>query len=832
MDKKFFEKLEELIANQEDEFKVAKLFREEVKNYFNSLEEEFIKSSGKLFLYTHTKNIEKFIIEFYKYVLRVSFREFRPPVNYIPIVIVALGSFAREQLCYYSDIDIMIVYKEIDGINIKPIIEKILRIAWDSGLKLGHRVHELSDLKKAANEDITIKTALIESRFLYGSKILWYEVENELNLIKKEKQNEFIKAKIAENNQRLKKYPISNEPNIKEGFGALREDNTLWWILKVLFNVNYIKDLAGVSIDEEWYREFRSALEFIFKLRGAIHFSSKRKNDILRFDIQSEVAKKLNLTDTKRIKAEVILLKKTLSSLRIIHSFCAYYIDKFSYKKDFSKFSKVGSGLYLQKNTLYFNEEEKPKFKEFLEFVLNYEDELKFNDSIIGYLKFAKLEKLDKTTKKKLFKLFYKPNTSEFLLLLYNAKALKVLFPQVAKIIDLAQFDGYHKHPVDLHLIECVRFIENIQDKYVLKVYESLNEEQKALLKLTAFFHDSGKGRKRDHSLIGSHIFERYLQKLKINKNLVEVGRKLVLYHTLMSNTAFRQDLNSDKVILEFLSKIKDELTLKMLYILTYADIEAVGGVYNSFNADLLRELFEKAIKLIKNEELLDEVSKRKRKEQLLLNNDEFLSLPVTFRKKFLKTESNLFFIRFKSSELADIAKLLFETDEFNFKIENEKRFVLHLITKKEFNLAWFLSNFLYLDLVSMDIFRINTLGKYFRIEFNEKVEIEKDYLEMLITKSFDMDRKIYYTKPKITKKNLELDFEHSLTYAKLALIVPNQKGIIMHIVKVFDDFKIDIASAKISTIKQVARDIFLIEKSKYFYEVSKDLIEKIVSKS
>ena len=830
MNKELHEQLEELILEKKSDFEASKLFKQKIKNYFDTLEDNFAKTQGKLFLYSHTKNIENFIIEFYKYILRSAFEDFRPPVNNIPIAIVALGSFAREQLCLYSDVDIMVVYKEVAGYNVLPIVERILHLSWDSGLKIGHRVHKIDDLQDAANSDITIKTAMIESRFLYGSKFLWTEVENKLKLIRKENQKNFIKEKIKENKERINKYPISNEPNIKDGFGGLREDNTLWWILRTLYGVNYIKDLSGTKIDEEWYKDFRSALEFLFKLRAAIHFSSKKKNDVLRFDIQSEVAKKLKIHDSKRIQAEVFLFKKTLSSLRLIHTFCTYYINKFSQNIDFSHLQKVASGLYIKDNTLYFNDTQKPNFKEFIEFVLNFDDNLKFSDSMIGFLKFCNISKIDKTTKKKLFKLFYKPNLYEFLLLLYHAKVLKVVFPQLIKVIDLAQFDGYHKLPVDLHLIKTVKFLENIDDPFVKEVEATLTQDERALLKLSAFFHDSGKGRVQEHSIVGATIFERFLKKLSSNTKMLEIGKKLILYHTLLSNVALREDIHSDKVVLDMLFKLKNKTTLKLLYILTYADMKAVGDkIYSSFNADLLKELFINANKLIDKNELLDEAAKRARREKILLNSKEFAIFPAGFRKKFLKTESNLFFIRFKSAQLLQIANLLNKADTYSYNIENEKRFILHLVSKKEINLAWFLSNFLYLDLVSMDIFRINSLGKYFRIEFNDKIKLDNNYLQMLIEQSFDMSKKIYYTVPQIHKDEITIDFKHSLTYAKMNLVTKNQKGIMMHLIKVFDEFKIDIASAKINTVKNEARDIFLIQKSKYFYDNYQKIIQKVI---
>ncbi len=128
-----------------------------------------------------------------------------------------------------------------------------------------------------------------------------------------------------------------------------------------------------------------------------------------------------------------------------------------------------------------------------------------------------------------------------------------------------------------------------------------------------------------------------------------------------------------------------------------------------------------------------------------------------------------------------------------------------------------------------MDIFKISTLGKYFRIEFSQKADEDKNFIQTLIKQSFDMNKKIDYKPPKICKKDISVDINHSLTYSKMVLKAKNQKGIIMHIVRIFDEFGIDISTAKISTIKNIARDLFLIQKSRFFSQNYNKIIDAII---
>ncbi|WP_457594639.1 DUF294 nucleotidyltransferase-like domain-containing protein, partial [Hydrogenimonas sp.] len=164
--------IESLLDQDAPDFKISKLLKQAVKAYLDNLEEIFKETQGKAFLVHHTRKIDAFLSIIYKVVLRKMFREFQPMRNSVPIALVALGSYGREQLCVYSDIDLMIVYKKTPGYNIEEIIEKILYIAWDAGFQLGHRVHEVSELPEVAQSDITIKTALIESRFIIGSNFI------------------------------------------------------------------------------------------------------------------------------------------------------------------------------------------------------------------------------------------------------------------------------------------------------------------------------------------------------------------------------------------------------------------------------------------------------------------------------------------------------------------------------------------------------------------------------------------------------------------------------------------------------------------------------------
>ena len=177
------EQIEDLIERKASDFEISKLFKSHISDYKNSLAELFERNQGKDFLVIHTKTLDSIISQMYKTVLRRMFGNYLPMRSNIPIAFIALGSYGREQLCVHSDIDLMIVYEKNEGYNTAAIIEKFLYLAWDAGLKLGHRVHDVTDLLSASKEDITIKTAMMESRLIIGSPFTLSVTQNHLTAI-------------------------------------------------------------------------------------------------------------------------------------------------------------------------------------------------------------------------------------------------------------------------------------------------------------------------------------------------------------------------------------------------------------------------------------------------------------------------------------------------------------------------------------------------------------------------------------------------------------------------------------------------------------------------
>jgi len=819
MNRALNEQIEDLIEAKASDFEISKAFKHHIGEYLTSLDAIFEQNQGKDFLVRHTKMYDTIITLMYKTILRRSFGNYLPMRSAIPIAFIALGSYGREQLCVHSDIDLMIVFEKIPGYNIDMLIEKVLYLAWDAGLKLGHRVHETNDIVASAQEDITIRTAMMEARYICGSSFTWHETSRQINILRHIDPKSYLLAKIDEAHTRRHKYPYSMQPNIKEGVGGMRDAQLLFWVAKTIYGVDTLKDLSGNLFSDEEYREYRISIELLYRVRSALHLIADKQQDQLRFDNMPQVAKMLAFKDEKR------LVTKVLAALWRINNFSQIFVKKMlrPYIQDevsitTIRHSRVSKNIYEIDGRLYASYNvPSSSINTLLDTLLSLEDKpWQFDPSFLRLFTYAHVKHpLTAKTLTQLRALFLRHYCYDFIELFYNAGILSELFVMFKKVEHLPQFDGYHHYPVDLHSIKCVAVLENIQDPFIKDLYNNLNDEDKLILRIVTFVHDSGKGRKQDHSEVGVKIVTPFAKKLKLSDNATQRAAILVRHHILMSNVAFREDIYAEKILYKFMANVKTTENLTLLYILTYADINGVGeGTYTSFGAKLLYKLYQNALEVAAQSNRIDDASKRLAKEKRLKNSQAYQTLPRLIQKKVLSVESNLFFFKHDPQEIVNIASRARNVADYNFAIENNKTLSIEIIRRVPLNLGYLLGKLTYLDVASMDIFTLYDDIKYFKIEFTQAAQEDTlEQIEIIIENSFNMENKITLTLPNIKPTEIELDCDHSKTFAQLSIHTSNQRGLLAYVVRMFDENNINIATAKIHTTKKRARDHFLIEK-------------------
>lgn len=827
-------KIEDIIEQNGSDFELSKLFKQYIKEYKDSLPALFEKNQGKDFLVRHTKQLDSIISLMYKTVLRRSFGNYLPMKSSIPIAIIALGSYGREQLCVHSDIDLLIVYKDVEGYQIKLIIEKLFYLALDAGLKLGHRVHEVSDLFNASKEDITIRTSLMESRFITGSPFTWHSTQRELSAIRRFETKEFILAKIEEAQIRRKKNPSSMQPNIKESVGGLRDSQLLFWIANTLYNVTSMRELSGKLFSEEEYKEYRMALELLFRVRSSLHLITKKQEDKLLLEHIPRVSVDLGFKDYRK------LATKVLEAQWRINNFTQIFAKKMirPYISGSEKFAtlkrgRLQKGIYLLENQLYASYNLKvPPMKTLLELLLGLEDrDYEFDAGFLRLFTYTEVKyPLGAKIYQLLKQLLEREHIASFLQLFYDAGVLHKLFPNFKKVMHLPQFDGYHTYPVDIHSIKCVAALENTKVETLRQLYQELSKEERLLIKMVVLFHDTGKGRKQDHSEVGAKLIYQFAKHIKLSEELTARAVLLVKHHILMSGVAFKENIHNEKVLYKFMSKIEDVKNLKLLYIHTYADINGVSSeTYKSFNAQLLQELYVSALEVAQNSDRITDAKKRLNIEKRVQNLSEFKAMSKLLQKKTLNIESNLFFFKHAPLDILNIAERANAVDQFSYRVSSKNSLTIEIIRKIPLNLGFLLASLSHYNVGNMEIFTLFDEIKYFRIDFIEKVlEEEIAQINAIIENAFDMQRVVKLKPITIKREEIKLDCEHSLTHAELTIQTANQIGLLAYVMDAFERLKINIVSAKIHSTKYRAMDSFLIDKNSEICNNVEDIYKEL----
>jgi [protein-PII] uridylyltransferase len=435
-----------------------------------------------------------------------------------------------------------------------------------------------------------------------------------------------------------------------------------------------------------------------------------------------------------------------------------------------------------------------------------------------------------------LIELFERVHLYPIIKILYLTSTISKLLPPFEKVMFFPQFDGYHKHPVDIHSIYNIREIERISISEINEFYETLSIEDRKILKLASLFHDIGKGRIEEHSRVGAKVIRSFLKDFGENDETIERVSLLIRYHTLMTDIAYHEDIYSEKVIFGFTSKLKDERNLKLLYLLTYADVKSVNErSFNSYNGRLLKSLYNGAILSFDKEEMLKESEKREKRERQISNNENFKALPKSLQRSILDIKSNFALFKLSIDEIIRISINAKTIQGFSFEIENIDSLSVRVMRDKtlNFDIAYVLNKLNFLSVISLDIFKFFDGVKYFQIDFAERVSEDDELLiGTIIEESFYKNRKRFNkVSPIIKADEVSIDCDYSNSYVRLRVHTLNQNGLLAYLFKLFEDEKIDVISSKTQTFKKRVKDTFLFNRDSegcHKYEV---LLEKLVSK-
>ena len=271
-----------------------------------------------------------------------------------------------------------------------------------------------------------------------------------------------------------------------------------------------------------------------------------------------------------------------------------------------------------------------------------------------------------------------------------------------------------------------------------------------------------------------------------------------------------------------------------MLYVVTYCDISAVGNnIYNSSMASLLKQLYTQTLPAFENKELLNESSRRVAKQNTIKNLKRYKELPNLVKKKIMYISSNQMFLILKAEDILDIAIKAKDVNDYIYKIMNTTHLTIRIIRNVPLNLGYLLGKLEFLNISSMNIFKLYDDKKAFYISFTERVnDDDLPFIEEVIKDSFDMSKNTKLTRPVIKKEHIKVNCNHTAHLASMSIVAEDQKGLFAHIAKIFDDFNIEIESAKLHTIKGFANDLFLIEKNGNFCGHQDDIVDLMCEES
>jgi [protein-PII] uridylyltransferase len=545
------------------------------------------------------------------------------------MAIIATGGYGRGLLAAGSDIDLLFLLPYKQTAWGESVAEAILYCLWDMGLKVGHATRSVTECIRQAKADMTVRTAVIEARYLLGDRKLYDELMARFDKeIVQGTAAEFVAAKLAEREERHRRAGQSRylvEPNVKDGKGGLRDLHTLYWIAKYVYRVREREQLIERGVyDPREYRRFRRCGDFLWAVRCHMHFLAGRAEERLSFDIQREIAVRLGYTehpglrDVERFMKHYFLIAKDVGDLTAI--LCAKLED-----------SQAKPMPVLSRMMARFRPRTRPTLSESDDFVVDYNRINVVNENVFKHdplnlvrifhlaqkynlafhpdamhlatrsLKLIDQALRDDAEANRLFlEILTSKNDAETVLRRMNeAGVLGRFIPAFGRIVAMMQFNMYHHYTVDEHLLRCIGVLSDIEadrsedTKFASELMRTIQPRHRDLLYVALFLHDIAKGRIEDHSIAGARVARALCPRLGFSPAETETVAWLIEVHLVMSRLAQSRDLSDRMTIENFSAVMQSVERMKLLTILTSADIKAVGpGVWNGWKAQLIRTLY------------------------------------------------------------------------------------------------------------------------------------------------------------------------------------------------------------------------------------------------
>ncbi len=777
--------------------------------------------------------------------------------NYEKVTIVVLGGYGRRELCFKSDIDISLVFEDEDIESLKAGIESFYYSLLDMKVDIGFSPRDIKTFIQLAEEDLTVATSLLQGRFLFGNKEIYNLLKKEFKELIKSKRRAYIDATLKTRKMRYKSTGSSifmMEPHVKEGEGGLRDFHEVFWIAKVLDDVDsyYYFVEKNIILDEE-YRELIKAYDFILKIRNQMHLICNKKCDVLVFPLQEEVAKKLGYAeedfDEDQIRESVEnMMKFYYLNAKSINTITKRILKALTETHEYEHCEPIDDVFLKTLTEIDIINEQKfesdplnvlKAFKYFKEYSLDFSPNLEYlirkNQKVIK-------ENMENSEQKKIVREIFSNvnNLPKTLRKMQEFFVLDTLIPEFGFQRCHFQYDAYHKYTTDAHAIKAVEMLENLYELNTpekKKMYELYKEiKRKDLLIWAIFLHDIGKGHKADHSVLGAEMAVDIMKRFDYTDEEAELVSYLVRHHLEMAKISQRRNIHEPKVIESFVQTVKNPEILKMLTVLTWCDANAVGpNTWNDWKNSLLWELFNKTMEIFE-EEIPVELLNQKRIEEKRKRLKALLSAELgEDRAEFHLNRISDYYLLSTTSDDAFkhlmLEEELLKTGDIQFYFEKKSGVGFSNIDMAISDVK----NPLLLITGALSAMNINILSVY---SFTRKdgvnivnLKVSTSALEAIDESRFQefldlfnelLSGNISIDELKITERGfkaatippptfVKIDNKLSDSYTIFDISAEDRIGLLFDIIKVFDKFNMYVHIAKVSTQGERARDAFYI---------------------
>ncbi|MBC6407519.1 MAG: [protein-PII] uridylyltransferase [Rhodobacteraceae bacterium] len=558
--------------------------------------------------------------------LHCASQHLHPMANPTPserISVIAVGGYGRGEMAPYSDADLLFLNPYKITAWTESVIESMLYILWDVKLRVSHSSRAIKDCIRLGRENFTIRTSMLENRFLAGYAPLADELTNRLkDDLFFGTGREFTEAKLEERERRHQRqgqrYMV--EPNVKEGKGGLRDLQSLYWIAKYILGADQEEELVELGVfTTEDYRKFRAAEDFLWAVRGHLHLVTGRANEKLSFDLQLGVARRMGYQDRAGRRQVEVFMQDYFRHATAVGDLTRIFLTKLEathaksepfFERLFRRTPSVNDEYQVVHGRLGIADPDA-----FLADKLNllrlFEEGLRTGmlihpDAML--LVTAHLDLIDTDMRKdpeaqRIFlDLLLKHGDPERALRRMNELGvLSAFIPEFKPIVAMMQFNMYHSYTVDEHIIQCIAELAKLEKGQLvddLPVSTDILKEgvNRKVLYVALLLHDIAKGRPESHSILGAQIAHKVAPRLGLSKSESETVEWLVRYHLLMSDMAQKRDIADPRTVRDFCKAVQSVKRLNLLTVLTVCDIRGVGpDVWNNWKAALIRALYRQA---------------------------------------------------------------------------------------------------------------------------------------------------------------------------------------------------------------------------------------------